>query len=189
MSCKLNINKYKGKSAIFSIVMSENLVIDVVSPNVKEPSQPSDEDNKSADNHSVESLLKCLAEDAITLKTGVAALQQRIKQIEKLVKQDKKKKSQEPKPSKKKLSGFALPMAISEDLCKFMKQPIGTKVARTDVTKYLVKYVKDNKLEDVNNRRIIKPNKELNELLSSKPDDEITYFNLQTYINHHFKDK
>ena len=106
-----------------------------------------------------------------------------------LGRQDKKKKNQEPKPTKKKLSGFALPMAISDDLCKFMKEPIGTKVARTDVTKYLVKYVKDNKLEDVNNRRIIKPNEELDRLLSSKPDDEITYFNLQTYINHHFKDK
>ena len=167
--------------------MSENLVIDVMSPDKKEAGKPNDEDNQSVD--TVESLLKSLSEDAVALKASVMTLQQRIKQIEKLVKQDKRKKNQEPKPTKKKLSGFALPMAISDDLCKFMKEPIGTKVARTDVTKHLVKYVKDNKLEDVNNRRIIKPNEELDRLLSSKPDDEITYFNLQTYINHHFKDK
>lgn len=167
--------------------MSENLVIDVMSPDKKEAVQPTDEDAQSVD--TVESLLKSLSEDAMNLKAGMATLQQKIKQIEKIVKQDKKKKSQEPKPTKKKLSGFALPMAISDDLCKFMKEPNGTKVARTDVTKYLVKYVKDNKLEDESNRRIIKPNEELNGLLSSKPGDEITYFNLQTYINHHFKDK
>ena len=167
--------------------MSENLVIDVLSPDKKQVEQTTEGDSQTVD--TVESMLKLLSEDAVALKTGVSTLQQRIKQIEKLIKQDKRKKTQEPKLSKKKLSGFALPMTISDDLCKFMKEPVGTKVARTEVTRYLVKYVKENKLEDEKNRRIINPNEDLNRLLSSKPDDEITYFNLQTYINHHFKDK
>ena len=156
--------------------MTENLVIDVT----VEEEVPVD---------TIETSLKDLSDIAVTLKSEVAALQQKIKQIDKLVKQDKKKKSQEPKVTKKKLSGFALPMPISEDLCKFMKKPAGSKVARTDVTKYLVNYVKDQKLEDENNHRIICPNEELGNLLSSKDGDEVTYFNLQTYINHHFKAK
>ena len=157
--------------------MTENLVIDVT---VEEEEAPVE---------TLETSLKDLSDIALALKNEVATLQQKIKQIDKLVKQDKKKKSQEPKVTKKKLSGFALPMPISDDLCRFMNKPTGSKVARTDVTKYLVKYVKDQKLEDANNHRIICPNEELSSLLSSKEGDEVTYFNLQTYINHHFKVK
>ena len=53
----------------------------------------------------------------------------------------------------------------------------------------LAKYIKEQKLEDAVNRRIIRPNKDLQGILSAKPEDEITYFNLQTYINHHFTEK
>jgi chromatin remodeling complex protein RSC6 len=168
--------------------MTENLVIDVTAPPDKVDVVPSNVVDEIPD-ETLESSLKDLSDIAVTLKSEVTTLQQKIKQIEKLVKQDKKKKSQEPKLTKKKLSGFALPMPISDDLCKFMKKTTGSKVARTDVTKYLVKYVKDQKLEDENNHRIICPNKELSNLLSSREGDEVTYFNLQTYINHHFKVK
>jgi chromatin remodeling complex protein RSC6 len=164
--------------------MSENLVIEVVSP-TKKP-----ETSEEAAIDTVESLIKGLSDHATLLKAEVATLQQKIKQLEKIVKQDKKKtKSQEPKVVKKKPSGFALPMPISEALCKFMKKPTGSKVARTDVTKFLVKYVKDNKLEDQENHRIICPNEELHSILSAKEGDEVTYFNLQSYINHHFTEK
>ena len=171
--------------------MSENLVIEVVSPvqTSIHPTSASDA-SEEAPVDTVEGLIKGMSDHAILLKTEIAVLQQKIKQIEKLVKQDKKKtKSQEPKVTKKKPSGFALPMPISGDLCKFMGKPAGSKVARTDVTKFLVRYVKDNKLENPHNHRIICPNEVLQSLLSAKEEDEVTYFNLQSYINHHFTEK
>jgi len=159
--------------------MEDNLVIEVKSPVEK---------NESSE--TIDTLLKGLADSANSLKSDLTKLQQKIKQIEKLVKQEKKKTKQpEPKVSKKRPSGFAIPMPISKELCDFMKESSGAKVARTDVTKFLVKYIKEQKLEDASNRRIIRPDEGLQSILSAKPEDEITYFNLQTYINHHFTEK
>jgi len=166
----------------YLLVMSDNIVIEVKSPANKN-------DSSESPSETVETLLKGLTDSATTMKADLTKLQQKIKQIEKLVKQEKKKKQPEPKVSKKRPSGFAIPMPISKELCEFMKETDGTKVARTDVTKFLVKYIKEQKLEDAVNRRIIRPNKDLQGILSAKPEDEITYFNLQTYINHHFTEK
>ena len=170
--------------------MSENLVIDIVSPVKKTELDAPSKDMQDEQNETVEGIIKSLTDHTVRLKAEMSTLQQRLKQLDKMVKQDKKKtKSQEPKTTKKKPSGFALPMPISDELCKFIDKPSGSKVARTDVTKLLVKYVKDNNLENKDNHRIICPDEKLQSILSAKQGEEITYFNLQTYINHHFTEK
>jgi len=162
--------------------MTDSVVIEVNSPTEKVTNTSGD-----APTETVESLLRGLTDYTNTFKGNLTTLQQKIKQVEKLVKQDKKKsKPTEPKVNKKRPSGFAIPMPISKELCEFMKESPETKIARTDVTKFLVKYIKDQNLEDPKNRRIIRPNESLSGILSAQPGDEITYFNLQTYINHHF---
>ena len=69
------------------------------------------------------------------------------------------------------------------DLCKFMGVKEGTQLARTEVTKYIIQYIKDNDLPDKSNKKIIKPNTKLKRLLSIEKNDEVTYFNLQKYMN------
>jgi chromatin remodeling complex protein RSC6 len=59
-------------------------------------------------------------------------------------------------------------------------------MARTEVTKYMIQYIKNNDLPDKDNKKIIKPNNALKSLLNVKPTDEVTYFNLQKYMNRHF---
>ena len=59
-------------------------------------------------------------------------------------------------------------------------------MARTEVTKYLTQYIKEHKLQDDANRRKILPNKQLQQLLNVGKGDEVTYFNLQKYMNKHF---
>ena len=86
----------------------------------------------------------------------------------------------------RKASGFAVPTKISQDLCDFMSVPEGTKLARTEVTKYIIQYIKDNNLPDKTNAKIIKPDTKLKSLLNTKDNDEVTYFNLQKYMNKHF---
>ena len=54
------------------------------------------------------------------------------------------------------------------------------------MTKYLTKYIEDHKLQDNENRRVIKPNKALARLLAASDDDQITYFNLQSYMKRHY---
>jgi len=83
-------------------------------------------------------------------------------------------------------SGFVKPTAISKDLAKFLGVESDTKMARTDVTKMITAYVKEHKLQAPDNGRKILPDKKLMALLGSSPKDEVTYFNLQSYMKPHF---
>jgi chromatin remodeling complex protein RSC6 len=104
----------------------------------------------------------------------------KIKSMEKEVKKNKSKGNRKP-------SGFAVPSKITNELCDFMKLSHGTAVARTEVTQYIINYIKQNELQWKENRKIIKPDKALTSLLSVEDKDEVTYFNLQKYMNRHFK--
>ena len=66
-----------------------------------------------------------------------------------------------------------------------MKKPHDSEVARTEVTQYIIAYIKQNNLQWTKNRKIIKPDAALLSLLASG-SDEVTYFNLQRYMNKHF---
>ena len=83
-------------------------------------------------------------------------------------------------------SGFVKPAGISKELAKFLGVAEDTKIARTDVTKLITKYVKDHSLQDSSNGRKIVPDAKLKSLLGTKNSDEVTYFNLQKYMKPHF---
>ena len=83
-------------------------------------------------------------------------------------------------------SGFAKPTLLSDELSVFLGQPKGSSLARTEVTRIINQYVKDNKLQDENDRRQINPDAKLKSILSAGPEDKVTYFNLQSFIKHHF---
>jgi len=126
-----------------------------------------------------------------TFRTQITTLQKEIRSLEKIVKNDRNKSLKEYKKNKnygnRKPSGFAMPIKISDELCKFMKKDEGTEVARTEVTQYIIKYITDNKLQNPNDRRIIVPDESLCKLLDVKDDEEINYFNIQKYMNKHFQ--
>jgi chromatin remodeling complex protein RSC6 len=86
-------------------------------------------------------------------------------------------------------SGFAKPAPISKELCAFLDVAEGSELARTSVTKALNAYIKSHNLQDENNKRTINPDKALMQLLKLKPDESITYFNLQKYMKAHFPKK
>ena len=67
-----------------------------------------------------------------------------------------------------------------------MNKEEGTEIARTDVTKALVSYIKENKLENMSNGKIITPDEALKGLLGVEDGEELTYFNIQKYMNKHF---
>lgn len=83
-------------------------------------------------------------------------------------------------------SGFVKPTRISDELAKFLDKPIGSEMARTDVTKDINAYIRANKLQDVTNGRKIIPDKKLASLLKIKQNEELTYFNLQKFMSIHF---
>jgi upstream activation factor subunit UAF30 len=83
-------------------------------------------------------------------------------------------------------SGFVKPTRISDELAKFLDKPSGTEMARTEVTRDVNKYIRTNNLQDKENGRKINPDPKLAALLKLKKSDELTYFNLQKYMSHHF---
>ena len=123
------------------------------------------------------------------LKETMSTLNKKIKILEKHTqKQQKKiiKIQQKQKREKKKPSGFATPTPISNSLRNFLDKPYGTQVARTEVTKYIVQYIKDHDLQNKENRKLINPDTKLMSLLELNPKDTLNYFNLQSFMNKHF---
>jgi chromatin remodeling complex protein RSC6 len=102
--------------------------------------------------------------------------------IVKVLSKKNKFKSNENRP----LSGFAMPSLLSDELYEFLKIEKGTKVPRKDVTRKINEYIKENDLREESDKRNIRPNKELHKIFNSDETSKITYFNLQSYLKHHF---
>jgi chromatin remodeling complex protein RSC6 len=140
--------------------------------------------------NNITSEFNILLDNLSSFKSQIVMLQNRVKGIEKHVR--KKLRSLERKIHKsknkgsRKPSGFAVPTKISKELCVFMKINEGAKMARTEVTQYIISYIKEKKLQDKKNGRKIKPDKALKSLLNVKKNEDLTYFNLQKYMNKHF---
>jgi upstream activation factor subunit UAF30 len=135
--------------------------------------------------------LAVLAESIQTMTALLAKLKGDYKVLEKQVlkearSMDKVNAKRKKSKGSRAPSGFVKPTAISKDLAKFLGVAEDTKMARTDVTKMITAYVKDNKLQAPNNGRKIIPDKKLMGLLNCKASDEVTYFNLQKYMKPHF---
>ena len=107
-------------------------------------------------------------------------MQRELKQANKITaKKAKRKGSRAP-------SGFVKPTKISDELATFLSKPHGSEMARTDVTREINAYIRANNLQDKDNGRKINPDSKLSKLLKLGKSDELTYFNLQRYMSHHF---
>lgn len=117
------------------------------------------------------------------IKTNAKAIEKKVQRMSKLMDKSVKKR----KTSQNKVSGFEKPTAISDELAKFVSEPVGTMLARTAVSKKIHEYVKANDLQNPENRRIINPDAKLKKLLKIGTGEELSYFNLQKYLKVHFK--
>ena len=120
-----------------------------------------------------------------TLKTEYKTLEKKwsreLKASQKLCSK-KKRKTGNRAPS-----GFVKPTKISNELATFLDKPIGSEMARTEVTRDINKYIRSNNLQDTTNGRKINADSKLAALLKLKKTDELTYFNLQRYMSPHFE--
>ena len=122
---------------------------------------------------------------AVLLKEVQAELKVAQKEYEKLKKASEKAERKRAN-ARTSPSGFAKPTKISDELCGFLAVAKGTEMSRTDVTRHINKYVKEHGLFKKDNKRVILPNATLKKLLGCKDTDEVTYFNLQKWMKHHF---
>jgi len=131
----------------------------------------------------IEKEFKLIDSTIAEFRTNLTSLQTRLRTIEKRTKKEFKTlmKSKEKNKRSKSASGFAKPTKISLELCEFMGKEEGTEIARTDVTKFVISYIKENKLGE---SKQIKADEKLKKLLGT--NEEITYFNIQKFMNKHF---
>ena len=139
----------------------------------------------------LETTIQMLTEQLLLQKKSTDTMIKQLKYIEKtasrMMEKERTKHAENDHQMRKK-KGFTQPVKISETLAKFMQVPTDTLISRTEVTKYLMQYIKDRQLENPDNRRQIWPNDALWELLGETARGElcITHFNLQKYMSVHF---
>lgn len=86
-------------------------------------------------------------------------------------------------------SGFLKPVQLSKEMAKFTGWDHNEPRSRVDVTKYICNYIRENNLQNPEDRRQILADKKLANLLGydSKSDDKpLTYYRIQTYMKKHF---
>ena len=83
-------------------------------------------------------------------------------------------------------SGFMMPAKISSEMRKFMGPDAEELQSRVSVTRSICKYIKDNELQNPENKREIIPDKRLKDLLNLEDDRRIKYYEIQCKISRHF---
>lgn len=119
-----------------------------------------------------------------TIKTEFKALE---KSVSRELKNAHKSSSRRKKATgNRQPSGFIKPTLISNELAAFLGKPAGTELARTAVSKEINNYIRTNNLQNPTNGRMINADDKLSKLLNLKAGDQLTYFNLQRFMKHHF---
>lgn len=168
--------------------MTENIVIDLSKSN-NSPSLKNKSELKSDSEDEIEKQFNDILDSMGNLKQFITQVQNKIRILEKNVKKEQKthaKYMEKKNKGNRKPSGFAKPSPVSDELCNFMQKEKGTHLARTEVTKYIINYIENQKLQDETNKKRIVPNQCLKQLLGVKENEEVTYFNIQKLMNRHF---
>jgi len=146
--------------------------------------------NKTNDSDDILGDFENIINGLSNIRIQINALQQQIRNTEKNVKKKMKCLKKEAIKNKNKgnrnPSGFAKPTKVTKELCEFMNKKEGSEIARTEVTSTLSNYIKTNNLQNINNKKIILPDEKLKFLLGINDGEELTYFNIQKYMNKHF---
>ena len=145
---------------------------------------PSTESIIAAQFASISSKLQQVVAFAATLRSELRTLERHaVKEIRIAQKASAKKRR---KVGNRAPSGFVKPTLISKELSEFLGKTDGSEMARTEVTREINAYIRNNNLQDKENGRRINPDTKLKSLLKLKKGEELTYFNLQRYMSPHF---
>ena len=131
-----------------------------------------------------------------TALTTIRSLKSRLQKLEKQVHRDHKitskklrGKRRRPVDPNAQPSGFAKPGPVSDELKAFLALGPDELIARTAVTKRINAYCKEHSLQNEADKRKISADPALRKLLRMGKTDELTFFNLQTYMKVHFPNK
>ena len=127
-----------------------------------------------------------------TIQTEITALRSEVKSLVKLVR--KIKNTQEDPDGEKARAraannGFNRKQDVTPKLRAFLELPEGELISRSEVTKFVNKYIIDKGLKHPDNGRQIVLDDKLRDLLAPPADVVVTYLNLQKYLSPHYVKK
>jgi chromatin remodeling complex protein RSC6 len=97
-----------------------------------------------------------------------------------------KRARRDPNAPRSTNSGFMKQVDISKEMRKFIGLEENAKVSRVEVTKAICEYISKNNLQNEKDRRQFTPDEKLTKLLNTAKGESLTYYNLQSKIQHHF---
>ena len=124
-----------------------------------------------------------------TIQTEIAALRNDIKNLSKLVRKIKSTQ-EDPDGEKAKAraanNGFNRKQDVTPKLRAFLELPEGELISRSEVTKFITKYIAEKGLKHPDNGRQIILDDKLRDLLAPPTEVQVTYLNLQKYLSPHY---
>jgi chromatin remodeling complex protein RSC6 len=127
-----------------------------------------------------------------SIHSEIAALRADVKALTKLVRKVKNIQ-EDPNGEKAKKraenNGFNRKQEITPKLREFLGLPEGELISRSEVTKFINKYITDKGLKHPDNGRQLILDDKLKELLQPPADVTVTYLNLQKYLSPHYVKK
>ena len=128
----------------------------------------------------IEDQFKMICDDLTQMSSGSKNLQLKVKNLHRSYKQA-------CKPRKvKKHTVMHDKMNISSELLKHLGKDPGTQMTKSEAMKSVSEYVRNNGLQNPENRRQFTPNKKLSKVLNMEPTKTITFVELNKYLSHHF---
>jgi upstream activation factor subunit UAF30 len=119
----------------------------------------------------------------------IAALRSDVKTLTKLVRKIKNTQ-EDPDGEKAKAraanNGFNRKQDVTPKLRAFLELPEGELISRSEVTKFINKYITANGLKHPENGRQLVLDDKLRDLLAPPADVVVTYLNLQRYLSPHY---
>jgi len=140
-------------------------------------------------------VLATLTDQATVIKTLINTVRNVIKESDKQSKELEKLRNKRSRVKAERSadalpSGITKPVAISDELAVFLGVAPGTLVPRNEVTKGVSAFVKKNDISDpANKQRFVlddRPAAKTLRALLGNPAEDVTYFNLQKYLKHHY---
>jgi chromatin remodeling complex protein RSC6 len=112
------------------------------------------------------------------------------KEHSKNLRKNSRKTSTDDPDSKKKTALSLTQYTISDELCTFLGFPLNSNLPRSEVTKAINTYIKENNLQDPANRKFIllegSPAADKLKVLLRNPDQPVTFFSIQKYLKPHY---
>jgi upstream activation factor subunit UAF30 len=119
---------------------------------------------------------------AVTLQTifeEIKLLRKDLRKVKNLIEDPQGEKAK----ARSTTNGFNKPLDISEELRKFLKLAAGEQISRSQVTKKVNEYVTEKGLKQGQNINMDAP---LKAILDPPADVQVTFLNIQKYINKHY---